>query len=221
VVRAAHPRRDHGVAPTPGKLTGEAPAKAAREAIVVDLTDILLIAVGGTAVAVVADWLVRTWGRAGQPRPRFYDIPRCSQRSPDENTGSAPTPSAPWVPARGGRVESPRPGRLSVVRIGGATILRGDPTFYGTRSCLCALVLTLVCSRLIIYALLTGGHAMRTTKMARKLNPELDLLSGPERLTLFCVASRMDAAIAGLPTRTAELLVMKNFSRDVIRLALA
>jgi hypothetical protein len=44
--------------------------------------------------------------------------------------------------------------------------------------------------------------------MARELKSEtLDPLSGPERLMLFCVASRMDPAIAGLPHRTAELLV--------------
>jgi hypothetical protein len=50
--------------------------------------------------------------------------------------------------------------------------------------------------------------------MARELKSEtLDPLSGPERLMLFCVASRMDPAIAGLPHRTAELLVMKNLAR--------
>jgi hypothetical protein len=55
----------------------------------------------------------------------------------------------------------------------------------------------------------------------RELKPELDPLSGPERLTLFCVASRMDTAVAGLPPRTAELLVMKNLARrDQARLSL-
>jgi hypothetical protein len=58
--------------------------------------------------------------------------------------------------------------------------------------------------------------------MARELKSEtLDPLSGPERLMLFCVASRMDPAIAGLPHRTAELLVMKNLAlRDRARLSL-
>jgi hypothetical protein len=57
--------------------------------------------------------------------------------------------------------------------------------------------------------------------MTRELKPELDPLSGPERLTLFCVASRMDTAIAGVPSRTAELLVMKNLARyDQARLSL-
>jgi hypothetical protein len=59
-------------------------------------------------------------------------------------------------------------------------------------------------------------------EMARELESEtLDPLSGPERLMLFCVASRMDPAIAGLPHRTAELLVMKNLARrDQARLSL-
>jgi hypothetical protein len=57
--------------------------------------------------------------------------------------------------------------------------------------------------------------------MTRELKPELDPLSGPERLALFCVASRMDTAIAGLPPRTAELLVMKDLARrDQARLSL-
>jgi hypothetical protein len=46
VVLAAHPRRDQPGNRAPGKLTGEARAKAAREATM-DLIDILLIAVGG------------------------------------------------------------------------------------------------------------------------------------------------------------------------------
>jgi hypothetical protein len=50
--------------------------------------------------------------------------------------------------------------------------------------------------------------------MTRELKSEtLDQLSGPERLMLFCVASRMDPAMAGLPHRTAQLLVMKNLAR--------
>jgi hypothetical protein len=58
--------------------------------------------------------------------------------------------------------------------------------------------------------------------MPRELNSEtLDPLSVPERLLLFCVASRMDPAMAGLPHRTAELLVMKNLARrDQARLSL-
>jgi hypothetical protein len=58
--------------------------------------------------------------------------------------------------------------------------------------------------------------------MTRELKSEtLDPLSGPERLMLFCVASRMDPAMAGLPPRTAELLVMKNLAhRDQARLSL-
>jgi hypothetical protein len=59
VVLAAHPRRDHRVAPTPGKLTGETRAKAAKEATM-DLTDIRLIAVGGTLWLWLLIWLVRT-----------------------------------------------------------------------------------------------------------------------------------------------------------------
>jgi len=55
---------------------------------------------------------------------------------------------------------------------------------------------------------------LRDYKMTRELKSEtLDPLSGPERLMLFCVASRMDPAMAGLPHRTAELLVMKNLAR--------
>jgi hypothetical protein len=69
-----------------------------------------------------------------------------------------------------------------------------------------------------------AGHAitLRTTKMARELKSEaLDPLSGLERLMLFCIASRMDPAMAGLPHRTAELLVMKNLAlRDRARLSL-
>ena len=58
--------------------------------------------------------------------------------------------------------------------------------------------------------------------MTTELKSEtLDPLSGPERLMLFCVASRMDPAMAGLPHRTAELLVMKNLARrDQARLSL-
>jgi hypothetical protein len=58
--------------------------------------------------------------------------------------------------------------------------------------------------------------------MTRELKSEtLDPLSGPERLMLFCIASRMDSAMAGLPHRTAELLVMKNLARrDQARLRL-
>jgi hypothetical protein len=62
---------------------------------------------------------------------------------------------------------------------------------------------------------------MGTKKITRELKPELDPLSGPERLTLFCVASRLDTAIAGLPDGIAELLVMKNLARrDQARLSL-
>ena len=65
------------------------------------------------------------------------------------------------------------------------------------------------------------GHAMGTTKMTRELKPGLDPLSGPERLTLFCVASRMDTGIAGLPDGIADLLVMKKLARrDQARLRL-
>jgi hypothetical protein len=57
--------------------------------------------------------------------------------------------------------------------------------------------------------------------MTGALKPELDPLSGPERLTLFCVASRMDTPIAGFPDGIAELLVMKNLARrDQARLSL-
>jgi hypothetical protein len=61
------------------------------------------------------------------------------------------------------------------------------------------------------------------TKMTRGSKSEiLDPLSGPERLMLFCIASRMDPAMAGLPHRTAELLVMKNLAlRDQARLSLS
>jgi hypothetical protein len=58
--------------------------------------------------------------------------------------------------------------------------------------------------------------------MTTELKSEtLDPLSGPERIMLFCVASRMDPAMAGLPHRIAELLVMKNLAlRDQARLSL-
>src|SRR5690348_13002079 len=66
-----------------------------------------------------------------------------------------------------------------------------------------------------------GGATRSPTKMMRELKPELDPLIGPERLTLFCVASRLDPAIAGLPRGIAELLVMKNLARrDRARLSL-
>jgi hypothetical protein len=61
-----------------------------------------------------------------------------------------------------------------------------------------------------------------TPKMTRELKSEtLEPLSGSERLMLFCVASRMDPAMAGLPHRTGELLVMKKLARrDQARLIL-
>ena len=96
-------------------------------------------------------------------------------------------------------------------------------SFFGTRSCLSALCLR-SCAPGRSPSLPTAGHAnlFGDYEMARELKLEtLDPLSAPERLMLFCVASRMDPAMAGLPHRTAELLVMKNLARrDQARLSL-